>query len=136
MEDGEAIGVQAADEILLIDFLALFFLLHLAHQERLIESGLERHALRRADPVERSLDPAVCAFASAEGVHVHRAMQLGDVALRVLDALLALDDIRALKPHFIAGEQAEELLGGTSMKSSCSTYTSRPKITFRVPISG
>ena len=48
--------------------------------------------------------------AAGEGIHVHGAADLGHVAIFILDALIAADDIGALEADLVAGEHPLILL--------------------------
>ena len=57
-----------------------------------------------------ALNLAVSALAAGQAVHVHRAVHFGDIAVLVLLATLALDDVRPVQAHLEAGVHALELL--------------------------
>ena len=121
---GQAVGVQAGHEVrgrrglgdlavlVQLGLGGLRFLLHLFGEDRLVEAVFAGNALGGADPVQRALHLAVRALAARAAVHVHGALQLHDLAVFVLDKVLALDDVRALQANLPAGGQAEELLDG------------------------
>ena len=66
--------------------------------------------------MQGALHLAVGTFAAVAAVHVHGAQHGGHVAILVLLAAFALDDISAHQAYFVAGEQAEVLLGGNLHK--------------------
>ena len=61
--------------------------------------------------MQGAFDLAVCALGSVAGVHVHSAQNRRHIALPVLFAPVAADDIGALETRLVAGIEAEVLLG-------------------------
>ena len=67
---------------------------------------------------------------------VDRAAKLRDLAGRVLDDRLALENVGVAQPNFAPGDRRKNFFAGTSMKSSRSMKISREKGTVRVPAPG
>ncbi len=87
-------------------------------------------------PVDGALDLATVDRHAVTGLEVCGAADLDDLAVVILDDLVALDDIRAIRRTSPSGLRRWNFGGGTSAKSLFfSIYSSRVNGTLRVPAS-
>ena len=80
-------------------------------EQAVVEADLGVEGVLGGDPVQGALDLAAVGGVAALGGGIVGAAELGDVAVGVLDDVGAGDEVGVAEADFLAGGEAEELLG-------------------------
>ncbi|MNQ78863.1 hypothetical protein D3C85_937860 [compost metagenome] len=77
--------------------------------QRLIQAELRWYSAFRVNPVDRAFDFTAGEAAAAFGLDIISTVQLNNVAIRILDEVVALDEVGVFQTHFVAREETEIL---------------------------